>query len=91
MKKIFTFLAACVLALSANATLIFHESFDRTAGTLNKGTSQNDMGTNTTDWWCYSGTSGYISVVANSLSYDGYATGVGNKAELLGNGADDLR
>ena len=91
MKKIFTFLAACVLALSANATLIFHESFDRTVGTLNKGTSQDNMGTNTTDWWCYSGTSDYISVVANSLSYEGYATGVGNKAELLGNGADDLR
>ncbi len=84
-------LALCTLWTTANATLILHESFDRTAGTLNNGTSQDDMGTNTTDWWSYSGTDNYISVVANSLSYDGYVTAAGNKVELLGNGADDLR
>ena len=84
-------LAFCTLWTTANATLILHESFDRTAGTLNQGTSQDDMGTNTTDWWCFSGSDNYISVVANSLSYDGYATVTGNKVELLGNGADDLR
>ncbi len=92
MKKLLlTMLAFCSLWTTANATLILHESFDRTAGTLNKGTSQANMGTNTTDWWSYSGTSSYISVVENSLSYDGYATAAGNKVELLGNGADDLR
>ena len=84
-----------LVALTANvakADLILHENFDRTVGTLNKGTSQDNMGTNTTDWWCFSGTTDYISVVENSLSYDGYVTAAtGNKAELKGNGADDLR
>ena len=92
MKKTMTLLVLlCTLCMSTHATLILHESFNRTAGTLNQGTSQDNMGTNTTDWWCFSGTDNYISVVANSLSYDGYATATGNKVELLGNGADDLR
>lgn len=91
--------ALCLLALVAFATttakaeLIFQESFDRTIGTLNKGTSQDNMSTNTTDWWSFSGSSSYISVVEGSLSYADYVTtGIGNKVELKsGSGADDLR
>ena len=91
--------ALCLLALVALATttakagLIFQESFDRTIGTLNKGTSQDNMSTNTTDWWSYSGSSSYISVVEGSLSYADYVTtAIGNKVELKsGSGADDLR
>lgn len=91
--------ALCLLALVALATttakaeLIFQESFDRTIGTLNKGTSQDNMSTNTTDWWSFSGTSNYIQVVEGSLSYTDYVTtAIGNKVELKsGSGADDLR
>ena len=91
--------ALCLLALVALATttakaeLIFQESFDRTIGTLNKGTSQDNMSTNTTDWWSFSGSSSYISVVEGSLSYADYVTtAIGNKVELKsGSGADDLR
>ena len=91
--------ALCLLALVAFATttvkaeLIFQESFDRTIGTLNKGTSQDNMSTNTTDWWSFSGSSNYISVVEGSLSYADYVTtAIGNKVELKsGSGADDLR
>ena len=91
--------ALCLLALVALATttakaeLIFQESFDRTFGTLNKGTSQDNMSTNTTDWWSFSGSSNYISVVEGSLSYADYVTtAIGNKVELKsGSGADDLR
>jgi hypothetical protein len=91
--------ALCLLALvaftttTAKAELIFQESFDRTIGTLNKGTSQDNMSTNTTDWWSFSGSSSYISVVEGSLSYADYVTtAIGNKVELKsGSGADDLR
>lgn len=91
MKKIFFLLVALATLGSANANVIFHEDFDRVAGTLNKG-ANTSMGTNTTDWWSYSGTNNYIQVAEGSLSYAGYVTtGKGNKAELTGNGADDFR
>ncbi|MGM9837928.1 MAG: hypothetical protein ACI30A_05505 [Paludibacteraceae bacterium] len=91
MKKIFFLLVALATLGSANANVIFHEDFDREAGTLNKG-ANTSMGTNTTDWWSYSGTNNYIQVAEGSLSYAGYVTtGKGNKAELTGNGADDFR
>lgn len=90
MKRLLLLLAAALVITGANANLILHESFDRSVGTLNKG-ANTAMGTNTTDWWTFSGTSNYIQVVEGSLSYDGYATATGNKVELLGNGADDFR
>lgn len=90
MKKLLLIIAALFTLSGASANLIFHESFDREVGTLNKGANK-DMGTNMADWWCFSGTKDYISVVNGSLSHDGYATAKGNKVELLGNGADDFR
>ena len=90
MKKLLLIIAAIFTLSSVHADLILHESFDREVGTLNKGTNK-DMGTNTADWWCFSGNKDYISVVNGSLSYNGYAAAKGNKVELLGNGADDFR
>lgn len=90
MKKLFLFLMALFTLTTVHADLILHESFDRSVGTLNKGTNDK-MGTDKADWWSYSGTSNYIQVVEGSLSYDGYATAAGNKVELVGNGADDFR
>lgn len=90
MKKVFTILCALVaFTLSTHAELKFHETFSRNVGTLNVG--QSGASNNTNDWYSFSGT-GYIQVVEGSLSYAGYVTtGMGNKAELVGNGADDLR
>ncbi len=92
-SSVLCLLALVLTATTARAELIFQESFDRAVGTLKKGTSQNDMSTNTTDWWSYSGTSNYIQVVEGSLSYTDYVTtALGNKVELKsGTGADDLR
>lgn len=85
-------MAAALVITGANANLILHESFDRSVGTLNKG-ANTAMGTNTTDWWSFSGTSKYIQVVEGSLLYDGYVNpGKGNKVALYsGSGADDFR
>lgn len=88
MKKIFTFLAACVLALSANATLIFHESFDQEAGQLSVGRAA--VCNDSTKWWSVAGWStsattptNPIMVTEGGFSYAGYVeTGVGNKAQL---------
>ena len=88
MKKLLLFALALLTLNSVHAELILHESFDKAAGTLNVG---NTPAQNNKDWYSYSGTSNYISVVEGSLSYDGYAEAAGNKVELLGNGADDLR
>ena len=92
MKKFFTLLCAAVMTLStANAKLILTESFDREVGTLKAGLNTS-MGSNTSDWWSYSGTSNYIKVDEGSLSYAGYkTTGEGNKADLWSTGADDFR
>ena len=92
MKKLFTFLfALAAFNLSTHAELKFHETFSRNIGTLNIGQSDASAN-NTNDWYSFSGTSKYIQVVEGSLSYAGYVTtGTGNKAELVGNGADDLR
>lgn len=91
MKKLFTFLFALVaFTLSSHAELKLHETFSRNVGTLNVGQS----GASTNDWYSFSGTETdtYIQVVEGSLSYAGYVTtGTGNKAELVGKGADDLR
>ncbi len=77
MKRIFTFLAACVLALSANATLLFNESFNYTTGDLYSSTSTNG-------WWQYSGTATEpIQVISGSLIYAGYeSTAVGQSIKL---------
>ena len=88
MKKLLLFAMALLTLSSMHAELILHESFDKTAGTLNVG---NTPAANNAEWYSYSGTDNYISVVEGSLSYDGYAEAEGNKVELLGNGADDLR
>lgn len=92
MKKLFTFLfALAAFNLSTHAELKFHETFSRNIGTLNIGVSDADAN-NTNDWYSFSGSSNYIQVVEGSLSYAGYVTtSTGNKAELVGNGADDLR
>ena len=91
MKKVFTVLCALMaFTLSSHAELKLHETFNRNVGTLNVGQS----GASTNDWYSFSGTETdtYIQVVEGSLSYAGYVTtGTGNKAELVGNGADDLR
>ena len=91
MKKVFTIL--CALAafnLSTHAELKFHETFSRDIDTLNIG--QSNALNNTNDWYSFSGDKNYIQVVEGSLSYAGYVTtGTGNKVELVGNGADDLR
>lgn len=91
MKRLLLLLAAALVITGANANLILHESFDRSVGTLNKGTND-AMGTNTTDWWSFSGTSKYIQVVEGSLSYEDYVNpGKGNKVAYNGSGADDFR
>lgn len=91
MKKFFSLLLALATIGSASASVILHESFDREVGTLNAG-SNTDMGTNTADWFSFSGTNNYIQVAGGSLSYAGYASeGKGNKVALAGNGADDFR
>lgn len=92
MKKVFTVLCALVaFTLSSHAELKFHETFSRDIDTLNIGISDASKN-NTNDWYSFNGTSNYIQVVEGSLSYAGYVTtGTGNKAELVGNGADDLR
>lgn len=77
MKKIFTFLAACVLALSANATLILHESFNYTTGDLYSAESTNG-------WWQYTkNATDPIQVVSGSLTYAGYeSTAIGQSIKL---------
>ena len=90
MKKLFLFLMALFTLTTVHADLILHESFDRSVGTLNKGINDK-MGTDKADWWSFSGTSNYLQVVDGSLSYDGYATAVGNKVAYNGSGADDFR
>lgn len=90
MKKLLLLATALLTLSTAHAELILHESFDRPVGTLKKG-SDTQMGDNKTDWYSFSGSSNYISVVEGSLSYEGYAEAAGKKVELLGSGADDLR
>lgn len=88
MKKLLLLATALLTLSTAHAELILHESFDRPVGNLNVG---NTPAANNTDWYSFSGTKDYISVVEGSLSYAGYAEATGKKVELLGNGADDLR
>jgi hypothetical protein len=96
MKKIFTLVCAVALGLGTmHAKLILHESFDGengTVGTLNQGLNT-EMGTNTANWWSYSGDKNFIEVVEGSLSFAGYQTqGQGNKVKLIsGSAADDFR
>lgn len=96
MKKLFTFLfALAAFNLSTHAELKFHESFNRTVEKdLRSGDfTENNIPTDMDNWYTYSGTSGYIQVVAGNLTFDGYASeGVGNSVKLLsGFIADDLR
>lgn len=88
MKKLLLLATALLTLSTAHAELILHESFDRPVGNLNVG---NTPAANNTDWYSFSGSSNYISVVEGSLSYEGYAEAAGKKVELVGNGADDLR
>lgn len=88
MKKLLLLATALLTLSTAHAELILHETFDRPVGRLNVG---NTPAANNTDWYSFSGTSNYISVVEGSLSYEGYAEAAGKKVELVGNGADDLR
>lgn len=94
MKKVFTVLCALVaFTLSSHAELKLHETFNRNVGKLSVGIS-NSSTNSANDWYSFSGTETdtYIQVAEGSLSYAGYVTtGTGNKAELVGNGADDLR
>ena len=96
MKKILGLvLAAMMMAANVGATVIMTESFERTAGTLNMG-ANTKMGSNTDDWWTYSGGTGstpkFIQVEEGTLSYPGYVTeGKGNKAYIWSTDADDFR
>lgn len=91
MKKILLCVFAAMMAATMEAKVILTESFDRSAGQLNIG-ANTDMGTNTDDWWSFSGSSNYIQVAEGTLSFPGYATtGKGNKAYLGTSGADDFR
>ncbi len=91
MKKLLLIIAAVFTLTSVHADLILHESFNREVGQLSKG-DNTAMGTNTTDWWSFSGTSKYIQVEKGSLSYQGYVSeGKGNKVLYNGSGADDFR
>ena len=93
MKKIFTCLVVAAMSLSnVQAKLILHESFDRAVGNLHIGLNT-DMGTNTEDWWSYSGDKNFIQVAEGSLAWEGFAAAKGNKAELniFSSAADDLR
>lgn len=95
MKKFFSLLLALATIGSASASVILHESFDREVGTLNAG-SNTDMGTNTADWWCFSGdgtATTAIQVVEGTLSYPGYVSEGKGKQVKMSNGyiPDDLR
>lgn len=92
MKRFYMLvLAAMMMAANVEAKVILTESFEREVGTLNVGLNTS-MGTNTSDWWSFSGSSNYITVDEGTLSYPGYvSTGTGNKAHLWSTGADDLR
>lgn len=96
MKKLFTFLfALAAFNLSTHAELKFHESFNRTVekDLRNGDFTETNIPTDMDNWYTYSGSSGYIQVVAGNLTFDGYASeGVGNSVKLLsGFIADDLR
>lgn len=95
MKKLFTFLfALAAFNLSTHAELKFHESFNRTVGTeLRSDDFVENTTTDVNNWHTYSGTSGYIQVVAGNLTFDGYASNEeGNSIKMLsGFIADDLR
>lgn len=95
MKKLFTFLfALAAFNLSTHAELKFHESFNRNVGdSLRSDDFVENTTTDVNNWHTYSGTSGYIQVVAGNLTFDGYASeGVGNSIKMLsGFKADDLR
>ena len=92
MKKIYMILCAAMMMVGTlQAKVIMTESFEREVGTLNAGPNTS-MGSNTTDWWSYSGSSNYIKVEEGTLSYPGYmSTGKGNKSFLWSTGADDFR
>ena len=97
MKRIFTILCVALVTLGTmNAKIVMTEHFDGdngVVGQLSKGTNS-DMGTNTANWWSFSGSSNYIQVAEGGLAYSGYqSTGVGNKASLgiYSSAADDLR
>lgn len=87
MKKTFLLLFALGIMLTGNATLIWHESFDKEAGVLNVGSYMDaDLKTNNDVWKRAIGVSSSrsynINVAAGSLSYTGYAAGAGNKASI---------
>ena len=96
MKRFFTLFCAALMTLGTiNAKLVLHEDFNREVGNLNSGTNT-QMGSNTTDWWSYSGGTGatpkYVQVAEGTLSYPGYVTtGTGNKAYIWSTDADDFR
>lgn len=96
MKKVFTVLCALMaFTLSTHAGMLrMHESFNRTVGKdLKSNAFLEDNTTDMDNWYTYSGTSGYIQVVAGNLTFNGYASKEeGNSAKLLsGYIADDLR
>ena len=98
MKKRTTLLALiCSLCLSANANLIFHETFDYSAGQLSAGRA-NDCNDSTkwwsvANWYADSQPNNPIQVAEGSLSYPGYvATATNNKAQLDAvSGTTDVR
>ena len=96
MKKVFTVLCALVaFTLSSHAGMLrMHESFNRNVGdSLRNGDFYENTTTDMDNWYTYSGTSGYIEIVAGNLTFNGYASKEeGNSVKLLsGFNADDLR
>ncbi len=82
MKKLLLFALALLTLNTVNANLLLHESFDYTAGRLDKGEMQPTKDWNLTDWYyTQNNKTDYVQVVEGSLSYEGYATtATGNKA-----------
>ncbi len=96
MKKVFTVLCALVaFTLSSHAGMLrMHESFNRNVGdSLRNGDFYENTTTDMDNWYTYSGSSGYIEIVAGNLTFNGYASKEeGNSVKLLsGFNADDLR
>ena len=77
MKKVFTVLCALMaFTLSSHAGMLrMHESFNRNVGeSLRNGDFDENNTTDMDNWYTYSGSSGYIEIVAGNLTFDGYAS-----------------
>lgn len=94
MKKVFIVLCALVaFTLSSHAGMLrMHESFNRNVGeSLRNGDFDENTTTDMDNWYTYSGSSGYIEIVAGNLTFNGYASkeeGNSIKMQSLGWGGE---